>query len=161
MTSAMLPQTRLGALGIAALFAALAAVPLLVPPYYVELATMATTGAMLALSLQLLVGVTGLVSLGHGAFYGLAAYTVYLITPADAGLPIWMTLPAAMLAAGFEPVTSARAQAACSHAAAAPKGQAATTLHASFVSLSCSSCSSCSCCCCCRSCKCVRRSARS
>lgn len=101
MTSAMLPQTRLGALGIAALFAALAAVPLLVPPYYVELATMATTGAMLALSLQLLVGVTGLVSLGHGAFYGLAAYTVYLITPADAGLPIWMTLPAAMLAAGL------------------------------------------------------------
>ena len=36
---------------------------------------------MLALSLQLLVGCTGLVSLGHAAFYGLAAYTVYLITP--------------------------------------------------------------------------------
>ena len=35
---------------------------------------------MLALSLQLLVGCTGLVSLGHAAFYGLAAYTVYLIT---------------------------------------------------------------------------------
>jgi branched-chain amino acid transport system permease protein len=58
-------------------------------------------GAMLALSLQLLVGATGLVSLGHGAFYGLAAYIVYLLSPEGAAQPIWMTLPIAMLAAGF------------------------------------------------------------
>jgi branched-chain amino acid transport system permease protein len=54
---------------------------------------------MLALSLQLLVGCTGLVSLGHAAFYGLAAYTVYLITPATAGRSILITLPTAMTVA--------------------------------------------------------------
>ena len=67
--------------------------PLLVPPYYVELGTYAMISAMLALSLQLLVGCTGLVSLGHAAFYGLAAYTVYLVTPASGGLSIFVTLP--------------------------------------------------------------------
>jgi branched-chain amino acid transport system permease protein len=74
---------------------------LVAPPYYVELGTTAVIAAMLAISLQLLVGCTGLVSLGHGAFYGLAAYTVYLITPANSSLGIWLTLPAAMLAAGL------------------------------------------------------------
>jgi branched-chain amino acid transport system permease protein len=64
--------------------------------YYVELATSALISAMLALSLQLLVGCTGLVSLGNGAFYGLAVYVVFLITP-DTGLTILLTLPAAML----------------------------------------------------------------
>jgi branched-chain amino acid transport system permease protein len=55
---------------------------------------------MLALSLQLLVGGTGLVSLGHGAFYGLAAYVVYFLSPEGAAKPIWITLPVAMAAAG-------------------------------------------------------------
>ena len=81
----MLPQSTavLGALGLGALV--LAVLPLFVSGYYVELGTYALIAAMLALSLQLLVGCTGLVSLGHAAFYGLAAYTVYLITPARRG----------------------------------------------------------------------------
>ena len=101
MTTAMLPRTMAGkgALALGAL--ALAVLPQLVGLYHVELATTALIAAMLALSLQLLVGCTGLVSLGHGAFYGLAAYTVYLMTPADAGLPIWMTLPAAVAVSGL------------------------------------------------------------
>lgn len=97
----MLPRTRLGAYGLAAGAIALACLPLIAPPYYVELGTTALVAAMLALSLQLLVGCTGLVSLGHGAFYGLAAYTVYLVTPASGPLPVWLTLPAAVLAAGL------------------------------------------------------------
>lgn len=96
----MLPQTRTGGIALALGALLLAALPHLVAPYYIELATTALVAAMLALSLQLLVGCTGLVSLGHGAFYGLAAYVVYLITPEDRGLPIWMTLPAAVFAAG-------------------------------------------------------------
>jgi branched-chain amino acid transport system permease protein len=80
---------------------ALAALPWLVPSYYVTLGTVALIYAMLALSMQLLVGCTGLVSLGHGAFYGLAAYSVYLLSPKDVALPIWMTLPVAMLSAGL------------------------------------------------------------
>jgi branched-chain amino acid transport system permease protein len=97
----MLPASRAGWLGLVAGAVALAALPYLAPStYYVELGTTALIAAMLALSLQLLVGCTGLVSLGHGAFYGLAAYTVYLVTPANAGLPMWMTLPAAVLVSG-------------------------------------------------------------
>jgi branched-chain amino acid transport system permease protein len=97
----MLPQSALGwsALALGAL--GLAGLPFYVTPYYVSLLTIAMIGAMLALSLQLLVGATGLVSLGHGAFYGLAAYVVYLLSPENAARPIWMTLPAAMLATGL------------------------------------------------------------
>lgn len=99
--SAMLPRTKLGAYGLGAGAVALACLPLVAPPYYIELGTTALIAAMLALSLQLLVGCTGLVSLGHGAFYGLAAYTVYLITPASGPLPVWLTLPVAVVAAGL------------------------------------------------------------
>ena len=55
-------------------------------------------GLLLAL---VLVGCTGLVSLGHAAFYGLAAYTVYLVTPANVGRSILLTLPLAMLVAAL------------------------------------------------------------
>ena len=84
----MLPQGKTVPvlLGLGALV--LAVLPLFVSAYYVELGTYAFIAAMLALSLQLLVGCTGLVSLGHAAFYGLAAYTVYLITPPNAGRSI-------------------------------------------------------------------------
>jgi len=97
----MLPRGRGGIvlLGLGALL--LAALPLVVSPYYVELGTYALISAMLALSLQLLVGCTGLVSLGHAAFYGLAAYTVYLVTPGNTGLSIFVTLPLATLVAGL------------------------------------------------------------
>src|SRR6476620_4499071 len=97
----MLPQGRSVLVGLGSAAALLAVLPAFVPSYYVELGTYALISAMLALSLQLLVGCTGLVSLGHAAFYGLAAYTVYLITPASGGLSILVTLPAAVLAAGL------------------------------------------------------------
>lgn len=97
----MLPETKHGWFGLALGALVLAAVPLFAPSYYIELGTYALIAAMLALSLQLLVGCTGLLSLGHGAFYGLAAYTVYLITPETSGLSLLVTLPAAVLAAGL------------------------------------------------------------
>lgn len=96
----MLPRTVFGYIMLALGAALLALMPMLVPPYYVELGTYALIAAMFALSLQLLVGCTGLVSLGHGAFYGLGAYTVYLISPADAGRSIFITLPASIFVAG-------------------------------------------------------------
>jgi len=97
----MLPQskTTLVLLGVGALL--LAALPQFVSAYYVELGTYALIAAIFALSLQLLVGCTGLVSLGHAAFYGLAAYTVYLITGGGPGLSILITLPAATAIAGL------------------------------------------------------------
>jgi len=96
----LLPKTRLGWALVWLGFAVLAVAPFLTTPFYVGLITTAMIAAMLALSLQLLVGGTGLVSLGHGAFYGLAAYVVYFLSPEGAAKPIWITLPIAMAAAG-------------------------------------------------------------
>jgi branched-chain amino acid transport system permease protein len=86
-------------LGLAAVL--LAVLPFGIPEFYTGLVTTGLIAAMLALSLQLLVGCTGLVSLGHAAFYGLGAYTVYAITPADHALSLVLTLPAAAAVAGL------------------------------------------------------------
>ncbi len=99
--SRMLPQSRSAWVALAVGGIALGLLPLVATPYYIGLVTTAMIGAMLALSLHLLVGATGLVSLGHGAFYGLAAYVVFLLSPEGAARPIWQTLPAAMVVAGI------------------------------------------------------------
>ena len=96
----MLPQSWRGWTALALCTAMLAALPYFATPYYVGLLTTAMIAAMLALGVHLLVGATGLVTLGHGAFYGLAAYTVYLISPENTALPMWQTLPVAMVVAG-------------------------------------------------------------
>lgn len=96
----LLPKTWVGWSLVWLGFAALAIAPYFTTPFYVGLMTIAMIAAMLALSLQLLVGGTGLVSLGHGAFYGLAAYVVYFLSPEGSARPIWVTLPLAMAAAG-------------------------------------------------------------
>lgn len=79
----------------------LACAPMYASPYYLELASTALVAAMFALSLQLLVGGAGLVSLAHAAFFGLGAYAVPLVTQATSGTPsILLTLAAAALLAG-------------------------------------------------------------
>lgn len=95
------PRSRRDRLLLALGAAALALLPLGVSEFYVSLVNSALIAAMLALSLQLLVGATGLVSLGHAAFYGLGAYTVYAMTPAGRGLSLLITLPAAAAVAGL------------------------------------------------------------
>ncbi|MDX2202143.1 MAG: branched-chain amino acid ABC transporter permease [Hyphomicrobiaceae bacterium] len=97
----MLPQTLALRITLAAAVVVLALLPMLASPYYVELGSYALIAAMLALSLQLLVGATGIVSLGHAAFYGLAAYVVYFLTPDGAPRSMFVTLPLAVLASGL------------------------------------------------------------
>jgi branched-chain amino acid transport system permease protein len=77
-------------LALAAL--AVALMPLYASNYHLQLASTALVAAMFALSLQLLVGAAGMVSLGHAAFFGIGAYAVHLLPP---GLSIALTLPAA------------------------------------------------------------------
>ena len=60
---------------------ALLALPLVAEKYYVQLFTKIMIMAIFAMSLDLLVGYTGLVSLGHAAFFGLAGYVLALLTP--------------------------------------------------------------------------------
>ncbi len=79
--------------------AALAAFPLGGGPFYVELVTRVMILAIFAMSLDLIVGTTGLVSFGHAAFYGIGAYALALLTPRYDAPSLWLTLPAAILAA--------------------------------------------------------------
>ena len=67
--------------------------------YYTGLAIKVMIYAIFALSLQLLVGGAGLVSLGHAAFFGIGAYAAALLSPESQAGNLWWLLPAAMLAA--------------------------------------------------------------
>ena len=81
---------------LAALF--LASLPLWAAPYDMQLASTALIAAMFALSLQILAGGAGLISLAHAGFFGLGAYVVYLLAPRT---PIFFTLPAAICVTGL------------------------------------------------------------
>lgn len=83
---------------------ALAAFPLLPVEggdYYLGMLSQMMILAIFAMSLDLLQGVTGLVSLGHAAFFGLAGYALAFMTPPDAPIALWWSLPLAALAAGL------------------------------------------------------------
>lgn len=68
----------LGVLGLA-----FAALPWMAGPYEVKFATRVLATAIFVLGLDLLIGVTGLVSFGHAAWFGLGAYAVWFVTPPD------------------------------------------------------------------------------
>jgi len=68
-------------------------------PFHMELGIRIIILAILALSLQLLVGFTGLVSLGHAAFFAAAAYFVAVAAPQDGPGSGWWLLPASVLCA--------------------------------------------------------------
>ena len=87
-----------------ALLAALLAIglfPLIGATFYVQLGAKIMIMAIFALSLDLLVGHTGLVSLGHAAYFGVAAYVLALISPQYEAANLWLTLPAAMAVAAL------------------------------------------------------------
>lgn len=67
--------------------------------FYTEMVAKILILGIFAMSLDLLVGYTGLVSLGHAAYFGIAAYTVALLTPKYDPANFWIALPAAVLAA--------------------------------------------------------------
>jgi branched-chain amino acid transport system permease protein len=76
-----------------------ASMPAWASAYHLQLASTALIAAMFALSLQVLVGATGLVSLAQGAFFGLGAYAVYLLRVAlDATPVVFLSLGASVLA---------------------------------------------------------------
>ncbi|MBM3383999.1 MAG: branched-chain amino acid ABC transporter permease [Betaproteobacteria bacterium] len=66
--------------------------------YYLSVATFAGLNVILALSLNLISGFCGQVSLGHAAFYGLGAYAAALCSVA--GLPMGVSVVVGMLVAG-------------------------------------------------------------
>ena len=78
-------------------FAALLALfPLLDSNFYTQLFIRVMIMAIFAMSLDLIVGYTGLVSFGHAAFFGLAGYALAFMMPPYESASLWWTLPAAM-----------------------------------------------------------------
>jgi branched-chain amino acid transport system permease protein len=77
----------------------LVAAPLLLSPYATTTLTRILVFALLAVSLDLLVGLVGLPSLGHGAYFGAGAYAAgWVAIHMSSSAPI--TLVAALLAGG-------------------------------------------------------------
>ena len=70
---------RRRALGAAAVVGGLAVLGLVLPSYPLTLLTQALVVGILAMSLDVLLGYTGLPSLGHAAYFGVGAYTVALL----------------------------------------------------------------------------------
>jgi branched-chain amino acid transport system permease protein len=68
--------------------------------YYVDLVMKIMIFSVFALSLELLVGQTGLVSFGHAAFFGIGAYVAALLSPQSGPASFWILFPAALAAAG-------------------------------------------------------------
>jgi branched-chain amino acid transport system permease protein len=92
---------RLEALTLLCLLGALIALPWVVEKFYVQFFAKILIMAILAMSLDLLLGYTGLVSFGHAAFYGVAAYTLAMLTPSFQAANFWTSLPLALFVSGI------------------------------------------------------------
>jgi branched-chain amino acid transport system permease protein len=74
--------------------------PFVLTPSYLVLASQVAITALFALSLDLILGFSGIVSLGHAAYFGVGAYTAGLLSTWGWGEPL-TGLAAAALAAGL------------------------------------------------------------
>ena len=92
-------------LSVAIFFALLVAfffvLPLFGGAYAVKFCTRLLILAAFVLSLDLLIGVTGLVSFGHAAFFGVGAYAVYFVSPDYAAANVFVALSAGAALAGL------------------------------------------------------------
>ena len=80
---------------------ALALWPLVTGKFGVDFVTKTMVYAIFALSLELLVGTTGLVCFGQAAFFGLAGYAAVKLSPEGAAASLAWLLPASMLVAAL------------------------------------------------------------
>ena len=80
--------------------AAAAAFPLVGEKFYLQFVTKVMIVALFAMSLDLLVGYAGLVSLGHALPFGLAAYALMLMSPESQAAPMWTSLAVSVGVAG-------------------------------------------------------------
>ena len=89
--------------GLAVLLVMACALPFVLGNYRVFQLTLAMAYSIAILGLNMLTGFNGQISLGHGAFYAIGAYTAAILMD-KFGVPYWLTIPAAgvvCLVAGF------------------------------------------------------------
>lgn len=91
--------------GIIAIF--LACLPLVLNAYWTDVLNSVGIYVILALSLNLIVGHTGLFNLGHAAFYAVGAYTTAILNT-HFHIPVLWLIPVSGVAAGFFALIVAR-----------------------------------------------------
>jgi len=91
-----LVQTRLEALSLGLFVAALLAFPLVATAFQLDLACQVFLAAIGSLSLMLLTGHAGQISLGHAGLLAAGAFTAGILFR-EVNAPFWVTLPAAAL----------------------------------------------------------------
>ena len=89
-------ERRLRGAGLAALVVVAVIIPFFFGPFRVSQFTLALIYAIAVLGLNLLVGYSGQISLGHGAFFALGAYTGAILLDRTS-IPHLLTIPAAAL----------------------------------------------------------------
>jgi branched-chain amino acid transport system permease protein len=89
-------QTRRERAALAAFVLALVAFPLIASPFQLDLAAQVFLASIGALSLMLLTGYAGQISLGHAGLLAAGAFTAGILFK-EAEAPVWVTLPAAAL----------------------------------------------------------------
>ena len=92
--------TRLERASLAVLRPRLLAFPLVASPFQLDLACQVFLASVGALSLMLLTGYAGQISLGHAGLIAAGAFTVGILFR-EANAPFWITLPAAALVGGL------------------------------------------------------------
>ena len=83
-----------------AIFVILLILPPIIPRFYTYILAVIFVTALLAMSLNMVVGHGGLFQFHHGAFYGVGAYTVALILT-KTSLPLWVGFVAGPFAAAL------------------------------------------------------------
>jgi branched-chain amino acid transport system permease protein len=91
-----LVQTRAERLSLAVFAAALVTLPFVASPFLLDLACQVFLAAIGALSLMLLTGYAGQISLGHAGLLAAGAFTTGILAR-EIGAPFWVTLPASAL----------------------------------------------------------------
>lgn len=92
-------MTQAKTLFVAAVFGLMAVFPWMSGSYGIDFVTKIMVYAIFALSLELLVGTTGLICFGQAAFFGIGAYTAVLLSSDSNASSIAWLLPASVLAA--------------------------------------------------------------
>ncbi|MFH2011938.1 MAG: branched-chain amino acid ABC transporter permease [Pseudomonadota bacterium] len=81
---------------MAILFVVVIIFPFWAGPYLTYVINLAAIAAIGALGINLLTGYTGQISIGHGAFIAIGAYSTAILH-VDAGFPFWLALPTGAL----------------------------------------------------------------
>src|SRR5579863_5915142 len=82
-------------LGIAALLVIACIAPFTASSYHLFQMTQVLVYAIALLGLNMLTGFNGQISLGHGAFYAIGAYTTAILLHSTEVVPYWATIPIA------------------------------------------------------------------